>query len=619
MAGGRISDEDVQKVREATDIVALVGERVPVKQRGRDFWCCCPLHNEKTPSFKMDPATQLWHCFGCHEGGDVFKYVMKTEDLSFPEAVRRLAERAHIEIAETQGGRPSVNQSRRARLKDVCRETAEYYHLQLMRGRDDGAARARSYLAGRNLGGKVSKEWNLGYAPGRGALVRHLSSKGFKPDEMVEANVAVERNGRLNDRFYERVMFPINDVQGDCIAFGGRIMGDGQPKYLNSQETPVFRKSEVLFGLDHAKSAMTATGIAVVVEGCTDVIACHEAGMCNVVATLGTALTRQHIRILSRHAKNAIVYLFDGDAAGQRAADRALGFIDSSMTPEGARNPIELRAVTLPDDLDPADFIAKRGVDEMREIIDGSKQLLQYGIDRRLGAHDLSTPEGRSAAMTQALTVLAPIKDSVLAQQYAIQIASATRMRESDVLGALARLKVSPADRSEEPRTSAASQDFRTDRGGLSSSEAGYSAAERNRRSLERNLLALASRNPEVAVARSDSIAGTQWHDPLNAQIAAALLDVLAESPNATPAAVVAGCASKVPSAGAVLTEPQFDPATPPDDIAAFLCDELAIGDLEETIASMRAQMAGGSDDLFELVSAMQRDLEARKASRRTL
>jgi DNA primase len=617
VAGGRISDEDIQKVREATDIVALVGERVPVKQRGRDFWCCCPLHNEKSPSFKMDPVTQLWHCFGCHEGGDVFGYVMKTEDLTFPEAVRRLAERAHIEIAETQARGKSVNSSRKARLKDVCKETAEYYHTQLMRSRDDGAAKARAYLAGRNLGGSVPKTWNLGYAPGRGSLVRHLIAKGYKPDELIEANVALTgRDGKLRDRFYERVMFPINDIQGDCIAFGGRIMGDGQPKYLNSQETPIFHKSEVLFGLDHAKGAMTSTGIAVVVEGYTDVIACHEAGMCNVVATLGTALTRQHIRVLSRHAKNAIVYLFDGDSAGQRAADRALGFIDSSMTPEGARNPIELRAVTLPDDLDPADFIAKRGVEELEKIISSSKQLLQYGIDRRIAAHDLSTPEGRGAAMHDALAVLAPIKDSVLAQQYAMEIASLTRMREGDVLEALGRLKA-PQHFHEEASAPTGGSGRRVQ--AQRASEASLSASERNRRAVERNLLALCVRNPEVAIEHANSLAGTQWHDAMNAQIASSLLDALDENPQAKPASLVAFCVSRVPAAGSVLTEPQFDEGIDPSRMAEFLCEEIAIGDMEDSIASLRAQMTGNDDDLFEVVSAMQKDLEVRRANHRPL
>ena len=235
---GTISEEDIQKVREASDLVAIIGERTPVKQRGRDFWCCCPLHNEKTPSFKIDPVLQLWHCFGCNEGGDVFGFLMKTEDLSFPEAVRKLAERAHIDIADT-GGRGGVPSSKKARLKAVCEATATFYHTQLMRNPDADAAAARSYLAGRGLGGDVPRRWRLGFAPGRGQLVRHLSAQGFSAEEMVEANVAMkDRGGKLRDRFFNRVMFPIGDAQGECIAFGGRVIGKGEPKYLNSQETP---------------------------------------------------------------------------------------------------------------------------------------------------------------------------------------------------------------------------------------------------------------------------------------------------------------------------------------------------------------------------------------------
>ncbi|MDO4183514.1 MAG: DNA primase [Coriobacteriia bacterium] len=615
---GRISDEDIQKVREATDLVAFIGETTPVRQRGRDFWCCCPLHQEKTPSFKIDPATQLWHCFGCGEGGDVFGYVMKTEDLSFPDAVRRLAERAHIDIAETQGGK-GVSSSQKQRLKDVCAQAAEFFHTQLMRGKTDGAAQARSYLAGRNLGGTVPRKWNLGYAPGRGALVRYLRGKGFSTTDMVDANVAlVGKDGKLRDRFYDRVMFPIRDVSGETIAFGGRIMGDGQPKYLNSQETPVFRKSQVLFGLDFAKASMTTTGVAVVVEGYTDVIACHEAGLTNVVATLGTALTRQHIRVLSRHAKNAIVYLFDGDAAGQRAADRALQFIDASMTPEGARKPIALKAVTLPDNLDPAEFIEQRGVDQLRQIIASAKDLLRYGIERRLAAHDLSRPEGRSAAMNDALQVLAPIKGSLLAQQYAVEIASMTRARESDALDALERLRPVAAAAEEVPARPVAARPQTTDRA--------LSAEEQSRRKFERQLLGLVAQNPLLGLAHADALAATQWHDSANALVAQALLDKLIEDPASTPAALVTAASRKVPAAGGFLTTVSADAHMDASRLAAYLCEELAIGDGEDAIATLKAQLRDPQavspeeyDTLFETVVALQKDLETRKANHKPL
>ena len=179
-----ISQEDIQKVREASDLVALMGERSVMRQLGHDFWCCCPFHNEKTPSCKIDPSTQLWHCFGCGEGGDVFGFVMKMDDVSFPDAVRMLADRAHVDIVDDRGGN-RVSSSKKARLREVCGETCAFYHEQLMRGKSDEAAAARSYLGGRGFGGKVPKKWKLGFAPGRSMLVRHLSSKGFKYDEMV--------------------------------------------------------------------------------------------------------------------------------------------------------------------------------------------------------------------------------------------------------------------------------------------------------------------------------------------------------------------------------------------------------------------------------------------------
>lgn len=630
--GGRcgelISDDDIQKVREATDVVALIGERAPMRQRGRDFWCCCPLHNEKTPSLKVDPSTQLWHCFGCGAGGDAFGFLMQADDLSFPEAVRKLADRAHIELSEDarRGGAP---RSKRERLKAVCKESAEFYHVQLMRGRGADAQAAREYLASRGMGGKVPKDWQLGFAPGRGALVRFLSSKGFKPDEMVEANVAVSRNGKLRDRFYNRVMFPINDVQGECIAFGGRVIVKEEPKYLNTQETPIFHKSQVLYGLDHAKAAMASTGCAVVVEGYTDVIMLHEAGLRNVVATLGTALTPRHIRVLARHAQHRIVYLFDGDAAGQRAADRALQFIDESMTPEAGRNKVELSAVTLPDDLDPADFVAQRGVDELRALIDGAQPLVQYGIDRRIERHDLSRPEGRSAALADALSVLAPIKDSLLAKDYARQIAGRVRAREEDALAALARLK--PARQYRET----AEESGEGDAGSATSPRTGASDArpsatltssEQSRLRFERELLSLAARHPRIGLDHADVLASTQWHDPIHDAIARGILDVLAADGEAEPARVVSEVARTVPQAAGILTSEEMGEDAEPRALAAFLAEELAIGDAEEAVAGLRARLADPRglsqeeyDFIFQSIVGMQKDLTARKLAHKPL
>ncbi|MEG2934604.1 MAG: DNA primase [Gordonibacter sp.] len=632
MAGGIISGEDIQKVREASDLVAVIGERSPVKQRGRDFWCCCPLHNEKTPSFKIDPVLQLWHCFGCNEGGDVFGFLMKTEDLTFPEAVRKLAERAHIDLVDT-GGRGNVPNSRKARLKAVCAETAELYHTQLMRNPGEDVAAARSYLSSRGLGGDVPKTWQLGFAPGRGQLVRHLSAKGFKPDEMVEANVAMKAaDGKLRDRFYNRIMFPINDAQGECIAFGGRVVGKGEPKYLNSQETPLFHKSQVLYGLDKAKVAMASTGVAVVVEGYTDVIALHEAGVRNVVATLGTALTLRHIRLLSRHAQSTIVYLFDGDEAGQRAADRALGFIDDSMTPEAGRRKVELAAVTLPDNLDPADFVGARGADALQALIDAAQPLLKYGIDRRLARYDLSGAEGRARALTEALAVLAPIKDSLLAKDYAVQIASRVRAREEDVLEQLAQLQPERStdqrdgvDTASQNGGSAQTGDEATKQERTSSSPA-LSRPEVNRRRFEREFLSISAQHPEIALAHADALAQTQWHEQIHVTLAQSMLATLSADPAVSAAHVITEAGRVLPAAAGILTSGSMADAAKPAMVAAFLVEELAIGDAEDAVAALRAQMADPAslapdefEMLFQTASAMQKDLSRRRLAHKPL
>ncbi len=610
------SEEDIRKVREANDLVSVVGDRVPVRQRGRDFWCCCPIHDEKTPSCKIDPASQLWHCFGCGAGGDVFSFVMQVDDLDFPDAVRKLAERGNVQI--TENGKPAVAHGYKARLKDICKETAEFYHTQLMRGKDPGAASARTYLASRGFGGEVPKRWELGYAPGSGQLVRHLKAKGFKDKELVDANVALDgsgdsRRGGLKDRFYNRVMFPIFDVQGDCIAFGGRIIGDGQPKYLNSQETPVFHKSEVLFGLDKAKTAMASSGIAVVVEGYTDVIALHEAGIQNAVATLGTALTNQHIRALSRHAKRQIIYLFDGDEAGQRAADRALGFIDRSMTPEAGRTKIELAAVTLPDDLDPADFVGQRGADALRELLASARPLLKYGIERRIAKHNLASAEGRAAALADALAVLAPIKDSILAKDYAIQIAGMVRAREDDVLEQLELLEAPRQAPSHEEQAAGDKPVRRRPSSALPQSEL-------SRRRYEREFLSLVARRPEEGLRLADALAQTQWHEPVHGLLSQSILAALADNPAAKGPEIITAAQQAVPAAASILTSGTMSEESGAAQVASFLAEELAIGDMEDAVAALKAELAQADrldpqeyELLFESAVAMQKELAKRR------
>ncbi|HET6497855.1 MAG TPA: DNA primase [Coriobacteriia bacterium] len=456
---GRIPEDDVERVRDATDLATLVAESVVLKKKGRLYWGLCPFHGEKTPSFKVDPATQLWHCFGCGEGGDAFGFVMRREHLEFPEAARLLAARARIEIREEGAGLP---RGHKERLVEACEAAAEYYHTTLMRSREAEADAARRYLAQRGIGTEAARRFVLGYAATQGRLVTHLTQAGFAGEVLVEANLAVPRGGAsaghhsgLKDRFAGRIIFPIRDVGGRVIAFGGRALEDREPKYLNTSETPIFHKAANLYAIDKAKSSIVAKKTAVVVEGYTDVIALHEAGIGNVVATLGTALTGRHMKVLQRFAPN-IVCLFDGDAAGLRAADRASTFAGATTPPDAGIAPVELKVAVIPGGLDPADFVTRHGAEAMSAVIDEGVPALRYAIDRTLAQSDVTTPGGRAKALAEAAVVVAPVKGSILAHDYANYLADRLLVDFETVRAAIERARPAVAARTEDAEEASA-------------------------------------------------------------------------------------------------------------------------------------------------------------------
>jgi len=448
----RYSEADIAKIREATDLVNLIRPHSDLRQKGRDLWGCCPFHKEKTPSFKVNPDSGFWHCFGCGEGGDAFGFVMRTESLSFPEAVTFLADKANIQIQKDP--RAAAIAGQRQRLYAICADTAAYYMDYLHKSKTNSAAAARDYLSRRGFGSTVASQWKLGFAPGGQALVQHLRSRGHRDDEMVAANVAVRQSrgqrggqssgngGELRDRFFERIIFPISDVQSRVIAFGGRVLDDREPKYLNSSETPLFHKRRNLYGIDLAKPSMHEHRLVLVVEGYTDVIALHKAGHAYSVATLGTALTSQHVKALSRTV-NRIVYVFDGDEAGMRAADKAAEHIDRSLSPEFAASPVKLDVVCLPAGADPADLMEDSdGQAQFAALLDDSTPLIEFAINRKMDKWDLSRPEERPRALNDSLSVLTPLKGTMLVRHYAEQIAdrlsrSGDSITEKQVLDAL--------------------------------------------------------------------------------------------------------------------------------------------------------------------------------------
>ena len=618
-----ITDEDKERVRQATDIVTLVGETVELRQRGREFWGCCPFHGEKTPSFKVNPDTGLWHCFGCGKGGDVFSYVMERDSLEFPDAIRALAERAGIELAEEQG---AARGPKKNRLLSCLAEAEAFYATMLMRSRGADAQAARSYFAGRGFGSDVCRRWNLGYAPGRGALVGHLREKGFSVQEMYACDLAVERNGRPSDRFFERVMFPIHDERGCTIAFGGRVLAKDKPvntgKYVNTRDTVTFNKRKHLFAYDRAKETMVATGVAVICEGYTDVISMHENGYTNAVAALGTAFTADHIKLMERQRVSKIVCMFDGDAAGQRAAERAVQFIDKTSA--------ALVCVVLPDNQDPMEFLSTHRPSELQGYLDNAQPLMDFVFEKRLTGADLSVPGRRVKALDEMAQVLAPLKHSVVLDTYAVRLADALGMdpektkriiREKPVMDSSRESARPQGQRPAVVREAAGYEDvpddYVPDHPDATSSRpllVALSADERMQVTSERELLALLAASPGSVRPFADRIALFSWADARHESMAWAML---ATPEGAGPADVVAAAvavepdATRILSSGRVASEEELDTGTK----ARLLVDTVELYSSRRRIREIKSRLRAGSasipdsetESLFKEATALQK------------
>ena len=419
---GRIRDEDIAAVRERSPIDEVVGEYLQLKNAGGgSLKGLCPFHDEKTPSFNVTPARGLFYCFSCSEGGDVIKFVQKIDGLSFVEAVERLAGRAGIELRYEQGGYvPGQEQSQRRRLIDAHRAAAEFYAEQLQQPQ---AEHGRKFLSERGFELKDAERFGVGYSPKAWEdLTRHLRGRGFTDGELIGAGLAREGNRGARDRFRDRLMWPIRDLSGDVIAFGARKLDpdDDGPKYLNTPETSLFRKSTVLYGADLAKREIAQRRQAVIVEGYTDVMACHLAGVPTAVATSGTSFGEDHIKVLRRlimdteGATGEVIFTFDGDAAGQRAALRAFGMEEKFVT--------QTFVTVQPDGLDPCDVRLAHGDAAVRDLIARRVPLFEFAIKGVLAHHDLNTTEGQLAALDEAAPILAKIKDKGLRGRYAVNL-----------------------------------------------------------------------------------------------------------------------------------------------------------------------------------------------------
>jgi DNA primase len=435
---GRIRDSDIAVVRERTPIVDIIGERLTLRPAGGGtFKGLCPFHDEKTPSFNVNPAKGVYYCYGCAEGGDVLSFVMKTEMLTFAEAVERMAARAGVQLTYTEAGpSPVRNQGQRARLIAAHTAATEFY-LEQLGGRE--ALPAREFLAARGFGPDAAARFDCGFAPtGWDVLTKHLRGRGFSNDELVTGGLAkTARSGSLIDRFRGRLVWPIRDLGGEVIGFGARrlLEGDDGPKYLNTPESPIYKKSHVLYGVANAKKDIAKQQRAVVVEGYTDVMACHLAGVVTAVATCGTAFGADHIQVLRRllmdqdEFRGEVIFTFDGDAAGQKAAVRA--FEDDQ------RFVAQTFIAVSPGNMDPCELRLASGDAAVRDLVARREPLVAFVLRTLLAKYDLDTVEGRVAALRAAAPLVARIKDRAIRPEYARKLAGDLGMDLEPVLKAV--------------------------------------------------------------------------------------------------------------------------------------------------------------------------------------
>ncbi|OAT85810.1 DNA primase [Desulfotomaculum copahuensis] len=374
--GGLIPEEIIETVRLHTDIVQVVGEYVHLERKGKNYSGFCPFHQEKDPSFTVSPDRQIFHCFGCGTGGNVFKFLMLAESLTFPEAVRQLAARCGVPVPETAVHSGKARRQERAWLVNGM---ARDFYRHLLLHRPEGRA-ARDYLAGRGLSPGVQESYQLGYAPPEwNGLTRFLTARNCTPEELIELGLAMPGKRGCYDRFRDRIIFPIWDARGRVIGFGGRVLGDGAPKYLNTAETPVFSKSHVLYGLHLARPAIQQQGFAVMMEGYMDVIAAHQFGVSNAVASLGTSLTGGQIELLKRYTANVVI-AYDADAAGQSAALRGMELL--------LQADCRVKVATVPEGKDPDDFLRRYGAAGWRDLLSRAEPLLEYRLRRGMARGD---------------------------------------------------------------------------------------------------------------------------------------------------------------------------------------------------------------------------------------
>lgn len=409
-----IPEDIIDRIRESNDIVDVISEYVSLKKKGRNYFGLCPFHNEKTPSFSVLQDKQIYHCFGCGEGGNVISFIMKYKNLGFIDAVTMLAERANIVIPEGNKDIDNEKISLKENLFKICREAAKFFYINLQR-----SSSGLEYFGSRGIGYDIIKKFGLGYSPDSwNSLLKYLTSKGYSEDLIEQAGLVIRKSNKSGyyDRFRNRVMFPVFDVRGKIIGFGGRVTDDSKPKYLNSPETPVFNKGNNLYGLNLATKSNMNRRI-IIVEGYMDVIALHQYGITNAVASLGTALTKEQAKLLKRYGDEVII-CYDSDTAGQAATLRGLDvLVDAGCS---------VSILNIPKGKDPDEFIRTEGKEAFINCMNNSMPLMEYRIKRKSEGFDISTTEGKIGFIKSCAQELTEINDPIAVDAYINKLSAET-------------------------------------------------------------------------------------------------------------------------------------------------------------------------------------------------
>lgn len=416
----RFDEQFLERVRDSTSIVELIGNYIHLKKRGKDHAALCPFHNEKTPSFWVSETKQIFKCFGCGAGGDAFKFLMLMENLSFADAVSRLAERQGIPLPKRDVSAP-VEDDGKKRLFEIMEQAHSFFRAALEEHASSGEA--RSYLEKRSISAETLQAFGIGYAPSGSELLSHLRSRRLETSQILACGLIMESTpGQYRDKFRHRVMFPIRDLTGRVMAFGGRALGDGIPKYLNSPETVLYHKGNHLFGLDKARESIRKADFAILVEGYFDCIVPFQFGFRNTVASLGTSLTENQVRLLGRYTRNVVIS-FDPDSAGLSAALRSLDL----FLQQGFR----VNVVSLPEGHDPDTFLREQGPQAYQEKLKKSTPFIEFALDRFLKQKkDPFSPKGKQETVSQILPYLLKIPDRIERAEYVSLVAGRLKVDE---------------------------------------------------------------------------------------------------------------------------------------------------------------------------------------------